>query len=162
MTCALEIGIAVQGSSTSQRGKVQEMLMAWPDLNVCLNIGHFMRWLAVGCSTYAHMAMMASCILELDPMDMVAYNQTSYKKRSPAALPEGNPWLYLNQFPIRGTAEKSGRPQDADSLGVPLFNDEWVWQIWSDEKRHIKCIQDVEGIPLYVTTGKRWHVFKHI
>ena len=82
-------------SAPGQPGKVQQMFIAWPDLNVCLNIGHFMRWLAVGCSTYAHqlhgtfMAMMASCILELDPMDMVALQKA--KKAELISQPLHNP-----------------------------------------------------------------------
>ena len=39
-----------------------------------------------------------------------------------------------------------------DSLGVPVLSDQMA-KIWEEEKKHVACIQDPEGIPLYTITG---------
>ena len=38
-------------------------------------------------------------------------------------------------------------------MGVPLFNDEIV-SIWEEQKKHIRCIQDIPDIPLYAVTNE--------
>ena len=35
-----------------------------------------------------------------------------------------------------------------DSVGVPVLLDQMT-KIWEEEKKHVSCIQDPEGIPLY-------------
>ena len=40
-----------------------------------------------------------------------------------------------------------------DTLGVSLFKEEMT-AIWTEEKKHLKCIQDVPDLPLYTTTNK--------
>jgi hypothetical protein len=41
-------------------------------------------------------------------------------------------------------------------MGIPLLNYDCVtWQIWDEQKRHLPCIQDPEGVQLYMETGKR-------
>ena len=40
-----------------------------------------------------------------------------------------------------------------DTLGVPLFNDEIV-SIRDEQKKHIKCIQDIPDIPLYAVANE--------
>ena len=37
-----------------------------------------------------------------------------------------------------------------DTLGIPLFKKEMT-SIWTEEKKHLKCIQDVPELPLYTT-----------
>ena len=44
-------------------------------------------------------------------------------------------------------------PRGCDSNGVPLLNNERMWQIWDCQQRHIECIQDPEGVQLYTQTG---------
>ena len=39
-----------------------------------------------------------------------------------------------------------------DSLGVPVISEKMV-TIWEEEKKHVKCIQDPPGVPLYTVTG---------
>ena len=36
---------------------------------------------------------------------------------------------------------------------MPLLDPDRIWDIWDSQKKHIKCIQDPEGIQLYVKTG---------
>ena len=56
--------------------KLKERFSGWPDLIVRLDIWHFMRHLAVGCTTDAHqlyptfMGRMSACIFEWDAGDL--------------------------------------------------------------------------------------------
>ena len=40
----------------------------------------------------------------------------------------------------------------SDAHGVPLLREE-ADDIWEEQKKHIKCIQDLPDIPLYTVTG---------
>ena len=40
-----------------------------------------------------------------------------------------------------------------DVLGVPLFRDEMMSEIWPEQKKHVACIQDPPGVQLYTVTG---------
>ncbi|XP_058609848.1 uncharacterized protein LOC131525857 isoform X3 [Onychostoma macrolepis] len=58
------------------QSKLQTRFGGWPDLNIRLDIWHFMRRLAVGCTTDAHplypvfMSRLSACIFEWDPQDV--------------------------------------------------------------------------------------------
>ena len=39
-----------------------------------------------------------------------------------------------------------------DSLGVPVLSPQMV-SIWNEEKKHIDCVQDPDGVRLYTVTG---------
>ena len=39
-----------------------------------------------------------------------------------------------------------------DTLGVPLFKDE-MKDVWEEQKRHVRCLQDPPGLQLYTVTG---------
>ena len=43
-----------------------------------------------------------------------------------------------------------------DSGGNPLFDNRIV-NIWEEEKKHVRCLQDPEGVALYTVTG---HIMK--
>ncbi|KAL1277026.1 hypothetical protein QQF64_023699 [Cirrhinus molitorella] len=42
-----------------------------------------------------------------------------------------------------------------DLMGVPLLDEVRMDHIWRVQKRHVKCIQDVPGVPLYTEIGNR-------
>ena len=52
--------------------------------------------------------------------------------------------------------ELSSSPTAVDSNGVHVFSGDMV-KILNEEKKHIKCIQDPDGIRLYTVTG---HIIK--
>ena len=52
--------------------------------------------------------------------------------------------------------ELSSSPSATDSNGVHVFSEDMV-KILKEEKKHIKCIQDPDGITLYTVTG---HIIK--
>ena len=43
--------------------------------------------------------------------------------------------------------------QGPDTLGVPLFDNERMTDIWETQKKHVQCIQDPEGVSLCTQTG---------
>ena len=44
--------------------------------------------------------------------------------------------------------------QGLDTLGVPLFDNEKMTNIWETQKKHVQCIQDPEGVSLYTKIGE--------
>ena len=52
--------------------------------------------------------------------------------------------------------ELSSSPTATDSNGVHVFSEDMV-NIWKEEKKHVKCIQDPDEITLYTVTG---HIIK--
>ena len=42
---------------------------------------------------------------------------------------------------------------ETDTQGVPLINKESMTKVWNTQQKHLECIQDPEGIPLYTKTG---------
>nr|XP_029132011.1 uncharacterized protein LOC109978134 [Labrus bergylta] len=41
----------------------------------------------------------------------------------------------------------------SDFLGVPLLDRDRMANIWEQQRKHVKCIQDEPGVPLYTETG---------
>ena len=46
-------------------------------------------------------------------------------------------------------------PQGCDSTEVPLLDRTRIWEIWDNQKYHILCIPDPEGVQLYTKTGTK-------
>ena len=42
-----------------------------------------------------------------------------------------------------------------DTMGIPLLDSDHVWYIWGEQKRHLNCIQDPDGVLLYRQPGTR-------
>lgn len=38
-------------------------------------------------------------------------------------------------------------------MGVPLLDSDRIWEIWDSQKQYIECLQDPEGVQLYLHTG---------
>ena len=55
--------------------RFQQLFSEWPDMHVCLDIWHFMRRIALGCTTESHplygtlMANLSRCIFQWDDAD---------------------------------------------------------------------------------------------
>uniref|UniRef100_UPI00358E8398 uncharacterized protein n=1 Tax=Myxine glutinosa TaxID=7769 RepID=UPI00358E8398 len=153
----------------------------WEDIEVRLDIWHFMRRLALGCTTESHplygtfMARLSHCIFEWDKADVDALAHA--KKSEMVKMGLSNPSESAVHKAItreelarhcrrrtRG-AEKTKEAVEelilsmssaTDSLGVCLLKEE-MKTIWEEQKRHAACIQDVSEISLYTITG---HVTK--
>ncbi|KAJ4949420.1 hypothetical protein JOQ06_020935 [Pogonophryne albipinna] len=152
----------------------------WPDLHIRLDIWHFMRRLAVGCTTDAHplyptfMGCLSACIFEWDARDLTLLRQA----KRVLLVQEGVPGLTdqmvdgkiskkeLSLYCRRRTRgevatitlieqllEKLGGNNGRDLMGVPLLEQVRMEHIWRVQRRHVKCIQDVPGVQLYTVTG---------
>lgn len=155
------------------------MFIEWDELQVRLDIWHFMRRFAAGVITEAHqlygtfMARLSRCIFELDPDDVAALRlakQGELQARGAGPVSEKALDKLITRKELalhcrkrtRGVEETTWRikalidemdsEKGRDTLGVPLLDHERIQQVWIDQQRHIACIQDPEGFPLYQKT----------
>lgn len=162
------------------QSQVKAMFSEWNDLQVRLDIWHFMRRFAAGVTTEAHplygifMARLSRCIFEWDAEDVAALRlakQGELLARQMGLLSEKALCERISRRELalhcrrrtRGVEETTrlikalidqfDNEGGKDTLGVPLLDHERIQQIWKDQKRHIACIQDLEGFPLYIKTG---------
>lgn len=157
------------------------MFEEWDHLLVRLDIWHFMRRFAVGCSSESHalyasfMSRLSSCIFEWNMGD---YNQLKAAKLS--ELQSKGVWqlgedivnLHLTKKELQQHCRRRTRGVEVttnelqkvldlfssdkgkDTMGIPLMDPETTRQIWAEQQKHVACIQDPEGpFQLYTKTG---------
>ncbi|KAM7009682.1 uncharacterized protein LKV04_001620 [Tautogolabrus adspersus] len=152
----------------------------WPDVVVKLDIYHFMRRLASGCTKDAHplypifMARLSSCIFEWDAGDVALLRRVKREQLKLEGVPgitedmvnqkikKSELALYCRRR-TRGKKETISMinfllhelmgEKGSDFLGVPLLDRERMANIWEQQRQHVKCIQDEPGVPLYTETG---------
>ncbi|CAB1460701.1 unnamed protein product [Pleuronectes platessa] len=160
--------------------KVKQRFRGWPDLIVRLDIYHFMRRLASGCTKDAHplyptfMAKLSCCIFEWDGRDVALLRRA---KRA-ELVQEGVPGItdqmvdhHITKAELSKHCRRQTRGEQktitlleslldellgekgSDNLGVPLLDMERMKHIWRVQRRHVNCIQDVPGVLLYTQTG---------
>ena len=130
------------------RSKYQVLLSKWSNLEIRLDIWHFMHHLALGCVSESHplygtfMSHLSACILEWDPDDYKLLLEAKRNEIINSGLP--NPSDDVVRLSVsrqeltnhcrrraRGTEVTSSAIEDlilslagtTDTLGVPLFND---------------------------------------
>ncbi|XP_030266267.1 uncharacterized protein LOC115577368 [Sparus aurata] len=153
----------------------------WPDLTVRLDIWHFMRRLALGCTTDAHqlypafMSRLSMCVFEWDAADLALLREAKKQQLQSQGRPcltDDNISRQLSREELTLHCRRRTRGEETttklleellqglmgsggnDSLGVPLFDRERMQHIWHVQKKHIKCIQDLPGVALYTKTGE--------
>ncbi|KAK5612413.1 hypothetical protein CRENBAI_007039 [Crenichthys baileyi] len=173
-------GAACHNVCGPRQSQVRAMFAEWNELQVCLDIWHFMRRFAAGVITEAHqlygifMARLSRCIFELDPEDVAALRlakQGELLARGVGPVSEKalDQMISRKELAVhcrkrtRGVEETARRIKELidemdsekgrDTLGVPLLDHERIQQVWKDQQRHTVCIQDPEGFPLYLKTG---------
>ncbi|XP_043092078.1 uncharacterized protein LOC122342363 [Puntigrus tetrazona] len=173
----VDCGCCVSDGATS---KLQTRFGEWPDLHIRLDIWHFMRRLAVGCTTDAHplyptfMGCLSACIFEWDAGDLSLLRQAKRKQMMAEGLPAITDILVdrsiskkeLSLYCRRRTRGEEatirlmerllqdlGGANGRDLMGVPLLDEVRMEHIWRVQKRHVRCIQDVPGVPLYTEIG---------
>ncbi|XP_035986841.1 uncharacterized protein LOC118560170 isoform X2 [Fundulus heteroclitus] len=135
------------------QSQVRAMFAEWRELQVRLDIWHFMRRFAAGVTTEAHqlygvfMAGLSRCIFELDPADVAALRLAKQGQ----LLAQG-----VGPVSEKALVDEMDSEKGRDTLGVPLVDHERIQQVWKDQQRHITCIQDPEGFSLYLKTGRPW------
>ena len=156
--------------------KYQVLFSAWGNL-IPLDICHFMRRLAFGCTSEAHplygvfMSQFSGCIFEWDDRD---YNRLlAAKKGQLKASGVKSPSDYavqnaLNKTELANCKRQTRGTMDTirhiesmilsltgctDRLGVTILKDE-ITDIWKEKKRHVRCIQDPAGFWLYAKVNE--------
>ncbi|XP_067281054.1 uncharacterized protein [Pseudorasbora parva] len=162
------------------QSKLQVRFGGWPDLNIRLDIWHFMRRLAVGCTTDAHplypvfMSRLSACIFEWDPDDVALLRRAKREQLQGEGVPVITDNLVDRRITKKELAlycrrrtrgvESTTRHLDRllqelkgekgrDLMGVPLLDTVRIEHIWRVQMRHVKCIQDPPGVFLYTETG---------
>lgn len=160
--------------------KLQQRFGKWPHLIVKLDIYHFMRRLASGCTNDAHplyptfMAKLSCCIFEWDSRDVALLRQAKKEQLKREGVPGITERLVDHHITKEDLAlhckrRTRGEQQTItliesllnelmgvkgkDLLGVPLLDQERMEHIWRIQKRRVKCIQDEPGVPLYTEIG---------
>ncbi|KAM9495307.1 uncharacterized protein Hap1MRO34_017081 isoform 2-T2 [Clarias gariepinus] len=160
--------------------RLKKRFSGWPDLIVKLDIYHFMRRLASGCTNEAHplyktfMAKLSCCIFEWDSSDVALLRKAKREQLKKEGVPGITQKLVdehitKDELSLHCRRRTRGEQQTfmlieqllnelkgvkgSDLLGVPLFDWERMEHIWRVQKRHVKCIQDEPGVLLYTETG---------
>lgn len=160
--------------------KLQQRFGGWPDLIIRLDIFHFMRRLAAGCTTDAHplypifMARLSVCIFEWDPEDVALLRRSKRVHLQQEGVPGITDAMIdrsISKEELALHCRRRTRGEETtknlighlldelmgekgkDLLGVPLLDSVRMEHIWRVQKRHVKCIQDVPGVALYTETG---------
>jgi len=139
----------------------------WQDMQVRLDIWHLMRRFARGCTAASHqlygvfMSRLSMCIFEWNTEDIANLCQAAEENCDESAArrlltPRE---LALHCRRRTGRAERTTILIDQlieslrgdnglDTLGKPIFDQLLMDKIWSEEKKHIQCIQDPDGVQL--------------
>ncbi|XP_062305989.1 uncharacterized protein LOC134010142 [Osmerus eperlanus] len=160
--------------------KVQTRFGEWPDLHIRLDIWHFMRRMAIGCTTDAHplyptfMGSLSACIFEWDAGDLTLLRQAKRAQLRQEGVPSITDLVVdtkiskmeLSLYCRRKTRgeettislidrllQELGGARGRDLMGVPLLDQVRMEHIWRVQKHHVKCIQDVPGVQLYTEVG---------
>ena len=164
-----------------QPSKYKLLFSKWDGLQVRLDVWHYMRRLACGCTAESHplygtfMARLSACIFEWDPDDYQLLFEAKKNELIVAGVPDPSEAAVKNAVTknelarhcrrrTRGEEKTSELIEElqlsfsaaTDTLGVPLLKEEMM-DIWREQKKHVKCIQDPPDIQLYTVTG---HLYK--
>ena len=158
--------------------RFNSLFSSWASMVVRLDIFHFMRRLGAGCTSESHplygvfMGRLARCIFEWDAEDLTLLYRAKRGELKMAGV--ANPSEEAVRTAVtkeemarhcrrrtRGSEATSrmisslmdSMSMATDALGVPLFRDDMLTAVWPEQKRHVSCIQDPPGIPLYTVTG---------
>lgn len=167
--------------SVAGETKLKSRFSGWPDLTVRMDIWHFMRRIALGCTTDAHqlypifMSRLSACIFEWDAADLALLRDAKRQQLQSQGLSspaDGDISKHLSREELALHCRRRTRGEETttqlleellqglmgtsgnDSLGVPLFDRERMEHIWCVQRKHVKCIQDIPGVALYTKTGE--------
>ncbi|XP_061879476.1 uncharacterized protein LOC133631310 [Entelurus aequoreus] len=155
--------------SAAGQPKVAAMFGEWDRLVVRLDAWHLMCRFARGLSTEAHtlygefMNRLSFAMFEWDEGDVRRL------RRAKQAEHGGNAHIELSTKELhrhcrrrtRGAEETTRLVQEVldhlwdakNTLGVKLFDQDRMREIWSTQRRHLGCIQDPPGVALYTRTS---------
>ena len=154
--------------------RMKDLFSTWSELIISLDIWHFMRRIATGCTTESHplyavfLGRLSQCLFEWSKEDLELLKRAKrceLKKSGVTADPRDEDVIrnitkkelathcrrktrgvQETTTLIHDLLETFQGDQGRDTLGVPLLDGDRIWDIWEAQKKHIKCIQDPEGI----------------
>ncbi|XP_026110190.1 uncharacterized protein LOC113083135 [Carassius auratus] len=158
---------------------LRRMFEEWEQMTIRLDVWHFMRRFAVGCTTDSHqlyatfMSGLSHCIFMWDQVDLTALKTAKHAELEADGKPsfEADVLRCISRSELalhcrrttRGTKETLALIEshvqafdgDAgrDTLGVPLINSARMREILKSQRKHVACIQDPVGVQLYMQTG---------
>ena len=159
--------------------KLKARFSGWPDLTVRLDMWHFMRRIALGCTTESHhlypifMSRLSACVFEWDANDLSLLRDAKRQQLQSQGLyflPDDDINKHISTKELALHCRRRTRGVETttqmleglmrslmgnrgnDSLGVPLFDTARMEHIWHVQKKHLKCIQDLPGFALYTKT----------
>ncbi|KAL2082092.1 hypothetical protein ACEWY4_021910 [Coilia grayii] len=155
--------------ATEGRRKTKRLFHEWHELVIRLDPWHLMRQFARGVTSDSHqlyglfMARLSLAIFEWDAGDLVRLRKAKQSE-------EGSRDVKLSARELvrhcrrrtRGVAETERLLLQVlvtfckakDSTGAPLIDQTRMKEIWSTQRRHLRCIQDPAGVELYTQTGE--------
>ena len=138
-----------------------------------------MRRLASACTTKAHslypifLARLSRCIFEWDSGDVVRLKTAKRAEMGIAGMSNVTDDMILSAIGRRELARHCRRrtrgveqttklvedlltfycgPGGLDKAGMPLLNKERIQDVWESQRKHVACIQDLDGVHLYRQT----------
>ncbi|XP_078802180.1 uncharacterized protein LOC105353958 isoform X2 [Oryzias latipes] len=158
---------------------LRRMFQNWKDLNIRLDIWHFMRRFSVGCTTDSHqlyasfMRRLSHCLFMWDEEDLTALkiakrSELSARLTNPSeadvlrSISRSELALHCRRTTrgsqetlalIKSLIQAFDGDNGCDTLGVPLINSERMADILAAQAKHVACIQDPPGIQLYTRMG---------
>ena len=157
--------------------RFSELFGAWPNLSVRLDVWHFMRRMAMGCTTESHplyatfMANLSNAIFVWDEADYERLLLAKKGELQSAGVPTPSDSAVRKAITreelarhckrkTRGVEETKQLMEElllslssaTDTLGVPLLKLE-MRDIWQEQQKHVACLQDPSGVTLYTVTG---------
>ncbi|XP_041468591.1 uncharacterized protein LOC121418673 [Lytechinus variegatus] len=162
-------------------GADYRIFRGWPDMPVRLDVWHFMRRLARGCTSTEHQLYrffqrwLSACIFAWsadDQNQLIAANRGEQRDQGIAETSDDVILKHLGKSSIARHCRRVTRGMEEtiqligdllacldgegglDTIGVPLFDSDRVWEIWDSQQRHIACLQDPPDVQLYTKIGE--------
>ena len=161
---------------------MKKLFDEWKELEVRLDVWHFMRRLSCCVSTETHplfphfMQSLSQAIFKWDPEDDRRLREAKRNELLQQGVSEVTETAISHAIrPAERTlhckrttrgAEETIRlidglldslmgPAGNDILGVPLFHRSRIQEAWNSQRRHVECLHDPPAIGLYTRTGSR-------
>lgn len=153
--------------------KYHDLFSPW-QITVRLDVWHFMRRFALGCTTESHplygafMSRLSACIFHWDQTDLRVLRSAKEAELKASGIRDPSPEQVNSAISKREiathcrratrgegpTRESIGSLISAmlpltDACGVPVLDAKRIHAIFDSQARHIPCIQDPKGIALY-------------
>ncbi|XP_061916760.1 uncharacterized protein LOC133658582 [Entelurus aequoreus] len=155
--------------SAAGQPKVAATFGEWDRLVVRLDVWHLMRRFSSGVTTEAHtlygefMNRLSFAMFEWDEGDVRRLSEAKRAEHGGNAhvQPSAKELHRHCRRRTRGAEETKRLVQEVldhlwdakDTMGVKLFDQDRMKEIWSTQQRHLGCIQDPPGVALYTRTS---------